>query len=52
MLYHAGAIAAAAGQPAEARAYLEDALARNPHFLVRFAPDARRLLDQVRRADA
>jgi len=44
MLYHAGAIAAAAGQPDMARGFLEQALARNPHFSPRWAPEAQRLL--------
>jgi tetratricopeptide (TPR) repeat protein len=47
LLYHAGAIAAAAGSPAEARPYLEAALARNASFHPRLAPEARRLLDQL-----
>lgn len=47
VLYHAGAIAAAAGQPAEARTYLEAALATNENFHVRHAPDAKKLLSQL-----
>ena len=52
LLYHAGAIAAAAGYPAEARAHLEAALAANPHFHVRYAPEAQRLLEQLRKVAA
>ena len=47
LLYHAGVIAAAAGQPIEARGYLEESLARNPRFHVRLAPEAKRLIDQL-----
>lgn len=47
MLYHAGAIAAAVGQPAEARAYLQKALAHNPHFHPRHAPAAQKLLKEL-----
>jgi Tfp pilus assembly protein PilF len=47
VLYHAGAVAAAAGQPAEARAYLEQALATNDAFHVRYAPEAKKLLAQL-----
>jgi tetratricopeptide (TPR) repeat protein len=50
MLFHSGAIAAAAGQPAEARGYLEAALAQNPQFSVRYAPEAARLLAELRRS--
>lgn len=46
-LYHAGAVAAAAGQPAEARAYLEQALASNDAFHVRHAAAAKTLLAQL-----
>jgi tetratricopeptide (TPR) repeat protein len=52
MLYHAGAIAAAAGQAAEAQQYLAAALEGNPNFHPLFAPEARRLLDTIRRAGA
>ena len=47
VLYHAGAIAAAAGQSAEARGYLEEALAKNDAFHVRHAPEAKKLLAQL-----
>jgi tetratricopeptide (TPR) repeat protein len=52
MLFHAGAIAAAAGQPAEARGYLDAALAQNAHFSVRYAPEAEKLLATLRKAGA
>lgn len=44
ILYHAGAIAAANGDPAAARSHIEDALALNPTFHPTEAADARRLL--------
>lgn len=47
MLFHAGSAAHCAGEHAEARRYLSDALARNPSFSVRWAPEARRMLDEV-----
>lgn len=47
MLFHAGAIAAAADQPAEAQSYLEAVLALQPRFSVRYAPELKRLLDQL-----
>jgi len=47
VLYHAGAIAAAAGQRDEARGYLDQALANNPAFHVRFAAEAKSLLAQL-----
>ncbi len=50
VLYHAGAIAAAAGERAEARGYLETALSQNERFHVRFAPEAKKLLEQLRKA--
>ncbi|MGH2350932.1 MAG: tetratricopeptide repeat protein [Chloroflexota bacterium] len=46
--FHAGAISAAAGQPAEARGYLEAAVQQNPAFSVRYAPEAQRLLAQLK----
>ncbi|HEU5316648.1 MAG TPA: tetratricopeptide repeat protein, partial [Chloroflexota bacterium] len=49
VLYHAGAIASAAGNAAEARTHLEAALARNPHFHPRYAQAARVLLESLRR---
>jgi tetratricopeptide (TPR) repeat protein len=47
MLFHAGMIAAAHGETSEATAYLQDALALNPHFSVRYAPEARSTLDRL-----
>jgi tetratricopeptide (TPR) repeat protein len=47
-LFHAGAIAAAAGERPAARDYLAGALARNPRFHPRLAPEARRLLEELR----
>ncbi|MBN9522225.1 tetratricopeptide repeat protein [bacterium] len=44
LLYHAGAIALAAGKPEQASALFERALAANPHFSDRYAADARRHL--------
>jgi tetratricopeptide (TPR) repeat protein len=52
LLFHAGAIAAAAGQPAEARQHLEAALAQNPQFSLRHAPEARRILEHLNRSGA
>jgi tetratricopeptide (TPR) repeat protein len=43
-LFHAGAVALAAGEADEGRALLQTALAANPQFSVRYAPEARRLL--------
>jgi tetratricopeptide (TPR) repeat protein len=48
LLFHAGAIAAAAGQLDEARAYLQAALALNPRFSVRYAPEAQRILAELK----
>jgi tetratricopeptide (TPR) repeat protein len=44
LLYHAGAIALAAGKPEQASALFRRALAANPHFSDRYAADARRQL--------
>lgn len=52
VLFHAGTVAAAANQPAEAHGYLDDALKHNPNFHVRYAPEAKRLLDQLKRSGA
>ena len=41
-------IAAARGETAEAVAFLESALELNPHFSVRFAPEARATLERLR----
>ena len=47
-VYHAGVIAAARGESAEAADLLAEALSRNPHFHVLKAPHARLLLDGLR----
>lgn len=47
-LYHAGLAAQGAGQRTQARAYLQQALARNPHFSPLYGPLAARALRQVR----
>ncbi|HEX2324086.1 MAG TPA: tetratricopeptide repeat protein, partial [Chloroflexota bacterium] len=51
-LFHAGAVALQAGAPdagvrEEGRAYLQASLAANPEFSVRYAPEARRLLNEL-----
>jgi hypothetical protein len=48
MRFHAGMIAAARGESAEAIALLESALDLNPHFSIRHAPEARAKLEQLR----
>ena len=48
MQFHAGMIAAARGRTAEAITFLESALELNPHFSVRFAPEARATLERLR----
>jgi tetratricopeptide (TPR) repeat protein len=48
MHFHAGMIAAARGESARAMALLEEALALNPHFSVRYAPEARDTLERLR----
>jgi tetratricopeptide (TPR) repeat protein len=48
MRFHAGMIAAARGKTARAIAFLESALDLNPHFSVRFAPEARATLERLR----
>ena len=48
MRFHAGMIAAARGETAQAIAFLESALELNPHFSVRFAPEARATLERLR----
>jgi tetratricopeptide (TPR) repeat protein len=57
VLFHAGAVALQAGAPdaaerEEGRAYLEASLAANPEFSVRYAPEARRLLQQLAEDEA
>jgi tetratricopeptide (TPR) repeat protein len=47
MLFHAGVIAAARGDADEAITHLQDALDLNPHFSVRYAPEARATLDRL-----
>ncbi|HEY7295282.1 MAG TPA: tetratricopeptide repeat protein [Dehalococcoidia bacterium] len=48
MLYHAGAIAYAAGDRATARKYLERVAVLNPHFSPLYEQDAARLLQELR----
>jgi tetratricopeptide (TPR) repeat protein len=48
MQFHAGMIAAARGQTVEAITLLESALELNPYFSVRYAPEARATLEQLR----
>jgi tetratricopeptide (TPR) repeat protein len=48
MHFHAGMIAAARGERDEAIALLEDALAINPFFSVRYVPEALATLEQLR----
>jgi tetratricopeptide (TPR) repeat protein len=48
MRFHAGMIAAARGETAQAIALLESALELNPHFSVRFAPEAGATLERLR----
>jgi tetratricopeptide (TPR) repeat protein len=52
MLYHAGMIAQAQGDAAQARAWLNAALTLNPHFSPLFAPQARQALAALRTASA
>lgn len=47
LLYHAGMIHEAAGQPEKARAHLREALALNPHFDLLQAPVAARALSRL-----
>jgi tetratricopeptide (TPR) repeat protein len=47
VLFHAGAVALAVGEREEGRAYLQASLAANPEFSVRYAPEARRLLNEL-----
>jgi tetratricopeptide (TPR) repeat protein len=48
MRFHAGMIAAARGETARAITLLESALELNPHFSVRYAPEARATLERLR----
>ena len=52
MLFHGGAIAAARGETDQAIAHLQDALDLNPHFSVRYAPEARATLDRLLAGEA
>jgi tetratricopeptide (TPR) repeat protein len=45
--FHAGMIAKAAGDRSSARAYLHKALGLNPHFSIRYAPEAERALREL-----
>ena len=49
VLYRAGAIALGAGEREAARGYLQASLAANQSFHPRYAPEAKRLLEQVSR---
>ncbi len=44
-LFHAGMIALKLGDKVQARAYLEEALALNPHFSILYADEARSMLE-------
>src|SRR5829696_4044641 len=48
MQFHAGMIAAARGETAQAISFLESALEINPHFSVRYAPEVRATLERLR----
>jgi hypothetical protein len=47
MHFHAGMIAASRGETAQAITFLESALELNPHFSVRYAPEARATLERL-----
>jgi tetratricopeptide (TPR) repeat protein len=47
MQFHAGMIAAARGDTEQAITFLESALELNPHFSVRYAPEARATLERL-----
>jgi tetratricopeptide (TPR) repeat protein len=47
MTFHAGMIAAARGETADAITFLDGALELNPHFSVRYAPEARATLERL-----
>ncbi|MBA2595223.1 MAG: tetratricopeptide repeat protein [Chloroflexia bacterium] len=51
MYFHAGAIAAARGETERAISLLERALALNPHFSVRYAPEARTTLERLQNGE-
>jgi tetratricopeptide (TPR) repeat protein len=48
--FHAGLIALALGEEAQARAYLEQALEINPRFSILYAQEARKTLDRLQSA--
>jgi tetratricopeptide (TPR) repeat protein len=48
--FHAGLIALALGEEAQARAYLEQALEINPRFSILYAQEARRILENLESA--
>src|SRR5262249_48175089 len=50
LLFHAGRVAACAGEPQRARDLLGRALAINPSFSVRYAPEARQALSALQAA--
>jgi tetratricopeptide (TPR) repeat protein len=52
MRFHAGMIGAARGERDDAIRLLDSALALNPHFSVRFAPEARATLERLRAEEA
>jgi tetratricopeptide (TPR) repeat protein len=52
MLFHAGMIAVERGETDEAISYLQDALDLNPHFSVRYAPEARATLERLQTQEA
>ena len=51
-LFHAGMIALELGDKSQAREYLKQALAVNPHFSVLYADEARRTLETLNAAEA
>jgi tetratricopeptide (TPR) repeat protein len=51
MRFHAGTIAAARGETDRAITLLEEALALNPHFSVRYAPEARATLERFQNVE-
>jgi tetratricopeptide (TPR) repeat protein len=50
-LFHAGMIEYGLGNLAEASRYLEDALETNPYFSVRYAPEARAIMEEISTID-
>jgi len=51
-LFHAGMIALELGDKSQAREYLEQALAINPHFSILYTEEARRTLETLNAAEA